>query len=75
MTNDEVKAALHYEARELGHAEARTKRQKKAAAELASEGKLRKGGTMSNGGEWWVLTDEHAAKLRDEGYRVVEQAR
>ena len=70
MTNDEVKASLHYEARELGHADAKTKQRKACAAALATEGKFKKGGTMTGGGEWWVLTDEHAAKLRADGYRV-----
>ena len=70
MTTDEVKASLHYEARELGHAEARTKKQKAAAQALVAEGKFRRGGTMSNGGEWFVLTEEHAAKLRAEGFSV-----
>lgn len=73
MTNDEIKASLHYEARELGHAEAKTKRQKACALTLVEEGKFRKRGTMSNGGEWFVLTEEHAAKLRAEGFNVATQ--
>lgn len=73
MTNDEVKASLHYEARELGHAEARTKKQKACALALVKEGKFLKRGTMGNGGEWFVLTAEHAAKLRSDGFAVVPQ--
>lgn len=73
MTNDEVKASLHYEARELGAAEAKTKRQKACANELVAEGKFRKRGTMSNGGEWFAMTEEYATKLRADGFAVVPQ--
>ncbi len=70
MTNDEIKASLHYEAREMGHAEAKTKKQKACALALSAEGKFKKGGTMSGGGEWWVITDDHRQKLRTEGHTV-----
>jgi hypothetical protein len=74
MTNEETKAVLHNEARELGHAEAKTKQQKKVAAAMVADGKFKKGGNMSNGGEWYILTDEYAAKLREDGYHVAKRA-
>lgn len=73
MTNDEIKASLHYEARELGHAEAKSKRQKACAGALVTEGKFRERGTDGNGGKWFTLTGEYAAKLRADGFSVAPQ--
>ncbi len=47
MTHAEWKKALMYEARQLGHAEARTKAKEGAAQALVQENKLVIGGTIS----------------------------
>lgn len=61
-TAKEVRNDLLVEASVLGHAEAKTKQQKFVAGQLVGEGKLVKGGNMSNGGEWFV-SPETAKRL------------
>jgi len=55
MTQDEIKKGLLYEARTMGHAEARTKGKEKAAQSLVDEGKLVRGGGSTGGWSWYKL--------------------
>ncbi len=57
MTQNEIKKALLNEARELGHAEAKTKTKEKAAQALVAEGKFVRGGGSSAGWSWYKRVD------------------
>ncbi len=73
MTNAEIRTALVYEARELGHAEARTIGKESVAQSLVSEGKFVLGGTIGgvtlrNGerARWYKLAPGYSAEPKQE---------